>query len=428
MNTTLLPGPISGTIMVPPSKSYTQRVLACALLHQGVTRITNAGTSADELAAKHIIQELGAQCTTSGNTLIITDAPLPYSPTTIHCGESGLAARLFLPIAASAGHPITVTGSGSLLRRSMAEALQSLQSLGVHCSSVQSLPATVCGPISVGNTSIYASTSSQHISGLLIALAFSSIAPVTLQVAGLVSTPYIDITIQVLAAFGHTVTHTHYQSFTIIPATQPLAEVNITIEADWSSASCLLVAGAIAGYPLTLQNLNIHSAQADRAILQVLHQVGADITINDSDITLQRKRMSCFDFDATHCPDLFPALAALASFCFGESAITGVDRLFNKESNRIESITEMLWQFGIPFAVGGNALFITGREKVRYTHIDSYNDHRIAMAAATCALRARGPVTITHSEAINKSYPNFFSHLAQCQVDITTAEDIPDQP
>jgi 3-phosphoshikimate 1-carboxyvinyltransferase len=124
--------------------------------------------------------------------------------------------------------------------------------------------------------------------------------------------------------------------------------------------------------------------------------------------------MVSFEFDATDCPDLFPVLSVLAACCRGESYIRGVHRLFTKESNRAESIGEMLENFDVPYAIEDDTLAITGVKKLRGTVIDAHNDHRIAMAAAIGALRAGSRVDIVGAEAVNKSYPAFFNDLQLC--------------
>lgn len=420
MKVSIQPGAINGHVAIPPSKSHSQRVLAAALLHNGETLVNNLGVSEDELAALGIIKHLGASVTQLTNaaqaqTVIRSVGRIVPLANHISCGESGLATRLFAPIAATSSAPLRLEGHGSLLRRNLIAISQTLAQFGVHVEMHNGhLPCTISGPLRAANTHIDAAGSSQLVSGLLIALAATVDQPVTLQVANVVSTPYIAMTLDVLRSFGRPIEHENFTRFNIDPARfLPQHSVHTTIEADWSSASCLLVAGAIAG-SITVDGLSLTSAQADKEVMRALRDAGANIKIEDGKITVSRSRLQAFDFDAAHCPDLFPALAALASFCYGESSISGVHRLFEKESNRVESITEMLWQFGIPFSVMDDTLYITGRDKARYTHMPSYNDHRIVMASAVCALRSRGEVTIHGVEAVNKSYPKFFEDLGSC--------------
>jgi 3-phosphoshikimate 1-carboxyvinyltransferase len=410
------PGKISGTLMAPPSKSLTQRAYAGALLHNGTTIIHNAGNSQDEKAALQITQQLGARIVNqTENRIEIYSTGINPTSREINCSESGLAARLFIPIASLIGREITINGSGSLLKRPMSGIKEPLQELGIAINGFNGyLPFSLKGPIAPKTITVDASEGSQFLSGLLFALSYSATEQLTVNVTNLKSRPYIDLTLEMLAAFGKPIAHNNYRQFVIDPAlfTDP-ETVEIGVEGDWSSATFFLVAGAIAG-DIAISGLNSNTLQADKAIVEVLKSAGAEISVGEDSVTVKKSVLTPFDFDATHCPDLFPALAVLAACCEGDSHIKGVHRLFYKESNRVESVTEMLHCFGVHFSVEEDTLFICGEKTLQGTVIDSYNDHRIAMAAAIGALRAKSQVDITGAEAINKSYPGFFNDLVLC--------------
>ncbi len=416
MKATIEPSAVSGSVTAPPSKSMTQRAYAAALLHKGRTVIHGAGTSDDERAAYEVIQQLGARTTarTAEQTDMISEGVLPESQV-INCGESGLAARLFTPIAAISGDKITIEGTGSLLSRPMQGFDEVLSGLGVTINGFNGyLPLTIQGPLQARSVHVDASSGSQFLSGILFALSGAIREPVTITVTDLKSKPYIDMTLDVLRHFGKPIKHDNYCRFDIDPAlfTQK-GDVEITVEADWSSAAGLLVAGAIAGN-VTVRGLNSMSAQADRAILDVLKMAGAAVTIKGDEVSVQKSELQAFEFDATDCPDLFPILAIFAACCEGESYIKGVHRLYHKESNRAESITEMLMNFDVPFSVEDDSLCINGVDELQGTVIESFNDHRIVMAAAVGALRAGSRVDIMDADAVSKSYPDFFKDLVLC--------------
>jgi 3-phosphoshikimate 1-carboxyvinyltransferase len=410
------PGNIGGTVTAPPSKSMTQRAYAAALLHRGKTIIHNAGNSDDELTALQIIQQLGATIISQmDGTIEITSNGVSPLSDHINCRQSGLSARLFTPIAALCEKEIKIEGEGSLLLRPVDGFGTILPELGVQLSGFNGfVPFSLKGPLQGKAIKIDGSDSSQILSGLLFALGACATVPATIEVSGLMSKPYIDMSLEVLAHFGKPITHDDYEVFYIDPAFFVHKEtVEINIEADWSSAAYLLVAGAIAG-DIAVQNISTASLQADRAILDVLTSTGAELVVDSDSISIKKTRLQPFEFDATHCPDLFPVLAILAACCKGESYIKGVHRLFHKESNRAESISEMLQDFDVPFSIEDDTLCITGVKKLQGTVINSFNDHRIVMAAAVGALCANGPVDILQSDAVNKSYPGFFQDLILC--------------
>lgn len=406
---------IKGAITAPSSKSITQRAFAAALLHNGRSIVTHTGTSDDELAALNVIQQLGAKIISNDDdTLILESNGINPVSAAVDCGESGLAARLFTPIAAISGSSITITGKGSLLKRPMEGFADSLPQMGVQMHDFTGyLPVSIQGPLISRSIKADGSSSSQFISGLLFALAHTATEPVNISVSKLKSRPYIDLTLDVLERCGRPVKNIFYREFIIDPSRFSIPPtLTLSIEGDWSSGAYFLVAGAIAG-EVTVRNLDAGSKQADKTILDVLQQTGAQVNVADNGITIKTGTLQAFEFDATDCPDLFPILAVLAACCNGESSIKGLHRLFYKESNRVESVTEMLFDFGVPFSAENDTLYITGVPYLQGTVIDTYSDHRIAMAAAIGALRARGPVDIADAEVVNKSYPAFFDHLLQ---------------
>jgi 3-phosphoshikimate 1-carboxyvinyltransferase len=297
-----------------------------------------------------------------------------------------------------------------------------LRQLGVQVTNFNGhLPISVRGPIRAGNVTVDASYGSQLLSGALFALAFTAAETLTIEVTALSSRPYIDLTLDVLKQFGKTVTHCEYRWFTITPATSA-ADVELTIEGDWSSAAAFLVAGAIGG-TATVTGLSYMSRQADRLLMDVLQYAGVKLSITYDGLTTTQALLNTFDADLTNAPDLFPILAILAACGAGESSLTGLHRLAHKESNRKESVTAMLRAFGVPWRILDDTLLITGLDKLRGSiTIDSHQDHRIVMAAAMGALRASGEVTICHSDAVNKSYPAFFKHLSLCGISCTSLD------
>ena len=414
MRVVVSPSKITGNLSAPASKSSMQRACAAALLHNGTTCIFNAGISNDDKAALNIIQHLGAKVKVNFDRVIIESKGFSsvniIEENEISCGESGLSFRMFAPIVALSSDTIALSGSGSLLSRPMFffdEVLPQLQ-VGIK-SKCGFLPLEITGPLQPKNITIDGSLSSQFLTGLLFAFAAAAKQEVTIKVNDLKSGPYIDLTLDVMRRFGNNIINKNYQEFIITPKSAVENVIEYTVEGDWSSASFLLVAGAISG-AVKVKGLDKNSAQADKAILLALKSCGAVINKNENSIEISKTHLKAFTFDATDCPDLFPPLAVLASYCTGTSLITGTHRLVAKESNRAETLKEIFGKMGIQIILEGDEMHITGGE-IKSAVVSSHHDHRIAMAAAVAALGATGSIEIENAQAINKSYPQFYNDL-----------------
>jgi len=401
------PSAVRGTIAAPASKSVVQRAIAAALLSDGISIITNPGTSNDCLAAISIARALGATIIHLDNQLTITGTK-GVANNLLHCGESGLSIRMFTPIAATFSVSITLSGEGSLATRPMALLESPLQQLGAYCNTNNGfVPIEVKGPLNGGLATLDGSLGSQILTGLLMAAPLAK-RDVTLQVKSLQSKPYIDLTIEVMKAFGVTAENRNYEEF-FIKANQTYQPASYNVEGDWSGAAFLLVAGAIAG-EIRVENITTTSKQADKAIVQALLRAGAIVKAHGNAIEVCHASLSAFTFDATDCPDLFPPLVSLAAACNGVSSIKGVGRLEHKESNRAVALQTEFRKMGISVEVDGDTMQVTGGP-INATTIDSHNDHRIAMAAAISARTANGVVAIDGAECVAKSYPEFFEDL-----------------
>jgi 3-phosphoshikimate 1-carboxyvinyltransferase len=160
-----------------------------------------------------------------------------------------------------------------------------------------------------------------------------------------------------------------------------------------------------------VKGLDVYSTQADKAVLQALIDCGAGISIEPSQIELRPLPLKAFHFNATDCPDLFPPLVALAACCHGTTSIEGASRLTHKESNRALTLQEEFGKMGIEITLQDDLMLIKGGTGLKAATVHSRHDHRIAMACAVAGLKADGAVTIEEADAINKSYPDFYSHL-----------------
>lgn len=409
---------LCGTITPPCSKSYAQRALAAALLASGRTTLRGIEMCRDTRSAIAVIEYLGAKVEIVDDNTLIIEGGLKPNTDSLNVGESGLSARLFTPIAALANNPITINGEGTLLHRPMAMMVEPLKQLGVEVRDGGGrLPIEVCGPMRGGRVSVDGSISSQFITGLLIALPVAQ-RDTTIDVHGAVSVPYIDMTLETLERFGVEVMYNEgdYSQF-FIEGGQQYKAIDYTIESDWSAAASIMVAAAIAG-EVTVKNISTLSRQADTAICRALERAGASIIIEENAITVAHRELEAFEFDATQCPDLFPALVSLAAAAEGVSSIVGINRLRGKESDRGEVLRTEYEKLGIDIELDydEDVMRIVGGVPHAAT-VDSHDDHRIAMSLAITALRIDEEVEIRGKECVAKSYPSFFEDIDSLQVD-----------
>jgi 3-phosphoshikimate 1-carboxyvinyltransferase len=399
-----------------------QRACAAALVAKGKSIIKNPGHSNDDKAAMDITQRLGGTLTNNEHELIIESNGVNPVSSEINCGESGLSIRMFTPLVALSNHELAVNGTGSLTTRPMDFFDEILPQLGVHVKSNQGkLPLNIQGPIVPKNITIDGSLSSQFLTGLLLAYAASDASDVSITVTNLKSKPYIDLTLDVMKQFGLKVPENkNYESFYFAKSDFDSAQSSnatpstslraYTVEGDWSGAAFLLVAGAIAGN-IVVKGLDVFSPQADKAVLQALMDCGCIISIQPEQIEIGPAPLKPFHFNATECPDLFPPLVALASYCNGKTVIEGTSRLTHKESNRAITLQEEFAKLGVTIELQDDLMIVHGGGGLKAATVHSRHDHRIAMACAVAALKAEGDVTIEEAEAINKSYPDFYEHL-----------------
>ena len=417
MNKTISPFKYQGQLKANSSKSYAQRAFILSVLATDETTIYNSDQSKDVLAIQNCIRQLGAEIIVLKEGLkIIPPTRKKLESVSLNVGESGLALRMLGIIATLFSSTIHLTGEGSILNRSQKQLIEILEQLGLSVTHQNyKLPIQIKGQISNQNLVIDAREGSQVVSGLLISLPLLN-KPSTIKLVNITSRPYLEMTCEIMSNFGVTIS-TDFDTKITIEANQFYQSNSYTIEGDWSGAANHLVGSAISG-SIELVGLNSKSKQADELILTVLKEFGAIIRIDNSAegkeiIQVQESHLKRpFKIDLTNAPDLFPILSILACAANGKSTIVGTNRLVNKESNRLEAISEILKSFFVEFEVGNNSISIQGTGKIiPIQAIDSYNDHRIAMAATIGALISDTAIVINNVDCIQKSYPDFFSDI-----------------
>lgn len=409
-----LTGSLNGAIIIPSSKSHTQRVLALAMVTEGISYINGIGQSADERAVLEVVKKVAKKCVVQGSNVMIEGVSAANIPeASYNVGESGLATRMLTPILANSIHRIQVAGKGSVLKRPMLFFDEVLPLLNVHVDSNDGfLPISIKGPIKPTSLSVDGSLSSQYITGLVYGLVTSKkLTNEQLRINKLTSKPYLEMSLAVLNQFG---VHLNLEEDCLIQFNGPysLQPATVQIEGDWSSASFFLVAGALYGN-MRITNLDIQSTQADKDILHALAATGAKISVENGVVKVEKNENNGFVFDATNCPDLFPPLAVLAAYASSVSTIKGIHRLTHKESNRALTIQSEFGKLGITIELdeSKDIMIIHPVEKCNGGKFNAQNDHRIAMAGAILALNATEPVQIQGAEAVNKSFVEFWEML-----------------
>ena len=398
-------------LTVPCSKSFAQRAIICAALAEGVSHLKGYTPCGDNEAALAVARALGADVQQNGNALIIRGISASIGSVIgsfagglgehleLHVGESGLLARMMIPLMAQLHQgPVEVTGEKTLLRRPLTGAREILETLGCEilrfaqdakgapdgksfCNDkgdAVRIPLTVRGPLkSGGRVVISGKHGSQLITGLLMALPFAE-KSTTLVINDPKSIPYIFITLEVLKKFGIKIGNEMLGGRDFLESNgdwslctemvfkikggQRLKAADVDLEGDWSAAANFLVAGAVFG-KVEVAGLDTSSLQADLSIMDILMDAGASLSQVDGsrgNIAVQRAPLRAFNVDASNCPDLFPVISVLAAFCQGTSRIAGLGRLANKESDRATAIHDMLIQMGVEVCRDGDELVIRG--------------------------------------------------------------------
>ena len=374
---TITPALLRGTVMPPPSKSQSHRILIAATLGTEKSRIGNLGRSEDIDATRRCMAALK-----------MPGEGLPE----LDCGESGSTLRFLIPVALALRGGGRFTGHGRLMERPQEPYFAIFREKGIAWEQKDGT-LTVRGRLTPGDYTLPGDVSSQFVTGLLYALPLLEGDSRILLTTPLESRGYIDMTLDALEQFG---VQAEYDGDCVfrVPGNQKYRARDVVIEADWSNAAFWYAAVSL-GCELDIQGLNAFSAQGDMRIVPYY---------------MKLQGTGLVDLDVSQCPDLVPPLAAMAALRAGETtSIINAARLRIKESDRLAAVTEVLNAMGAQVEEFEDHLVICGKERLAGgVTVSGHNDHRIAMMAAIAAIRCEGPVTITGAECVKKSYPDFW--------------------
>ena len=388
MDLTIYPRKLSGTIRAIPSKSQAHRLLICAAFSDAPTKICCPETNQDIEATAGCLRALGTEIDRTADGYYVIPAVTIPNSIEMDCCESGSTLRFILPIVCALGIETTIHMSGRLPYRPLSPLWEELERMGCSLSRPTESTIHTSGQLTPGSYTIAGNVSSQFISGLLFALSLIN-GESQLNVTGKTeSKSYITMTQRALSIFGVDTSDYH------VTGSMPFHSPNeITVEGDWSNGAFFLTAAAL-GNDLYVKNLDKDSPQGDRAI--------TDILAMDSDLP---------EISAANIPDLIPILAVYFAAKNG-AQFTEIARLRLKESDRVETVIQLLQSLGIRAEATDNTLRVYSG-KFTSGIVNAYGDHRIAMTAAIAATMADGPVTILGAECVAKSFPTFWEVYQQ---------------
>ncbi len=411
-------GPLDAVVRVPGSKSITNRAAPIAALASGTSTLTGCLESDDTEAMREALRALGVAIDVRGDTWTVhgRDGVLhaPHAP--LDARASGTTARFLCAAATLADAPVVIDGAPRMRERPIDDLVTCLRALG---AKAEVLGANGCPPVRVhggglrgGAAPIDARRSSQFVSAVLLAAPYASEDVVLTPIDGvMVSTPYVDLTLQVMRAFGADATWLPQGSLRVAKG-HPYRGRSYAIEADASAAAYPFCAAAIAGGSVRVEGVRSDSLQADWKLLEVLADMGCTIERDETSATVRRPagaRLSGIDVDMNECPDAVLALAVVALFADGPTRIENVANLRIKETDRLAALERELTKLGARATTGPDWLAIEPGP-LRGAAIDTYDDHRIAMAFALAGLRVPG-VVIREPKCIAKTWPDYFAAM-----------------
>lgn len=402
-------------VVVPGSKSISHRMVICASISNGISNIENLLESNDILLTIDALKHMGANITrVKGNPYRVSGFggnPQNYEKD-IYLGNSGTSMRLLAGIAALGSTGYTLTGDKRLRERPMKELLDALSLLGIQAGSKSKKgtpPVYIRGNSREGGAvKIDCSKSSQYLSSLLL---MGPLMKTGLDISlegPAVSSPYIDLTLDIMKKFkveAHKINTTHYR----VPGRQSYIPGDFFVEPDLSNAGYFWAIGAVTKKMIFVKNITRNSLQGDLKQIGILEQMGCILKVEDNQIGVCGAALKGVDVDMSDTPDAVPAIAVVASFAKGKTRITNIKHLREKECDRIDAVSSQLMKMGIKVKQGEDYLEITGGNP-KGARIETFNDHRIAMAFSIPGLMVQG-MEIENETCVEKSFPNYWKRF-----------------
>ena len=422
----------AGEVLLPGSKSISNRVLLLSALSLGTTTVHDLLASDDTRVMLDGLRQIGCEVEESGSTVRITGlgGRKPVSPCSLFMGNAGTAMRPLTAALALLGGEFELSGVPRMHERPIGDLVDALRQLGCHIDYLgnpgypplriahsNGVPALALNqPIQVRGD-----VSSQFLTALLMALPLvATQTAVHIEVVGeLISKPYIAITLQLLARFGIQVHHDNWQRFTIPAGSQYQSPGSIYVEADASSASYFIALGAIASSAeasnsIKIQGVGLDSIQGDIRFVEAAQAMGAKVTGGPNWLEVQRGAwpLKAIDLDCNHIPDAAMTLAVMALYATGTTTLRNIASWRVKETDRIAAMANELRKLGATVQEGADYIQITppaSAEHWKAASIHTYDDHRVAMCFSLATFNpAQLPVRIEDPKCVAKTFPDYF--------------------
>ena len=415
---------VQGTINIPGSKSISNRALLLATLAKGKTKLTNLLDSDDIRYMLASLEQLGVNYQLSDDKTVceleglggVINAAQPQS---LFLGNAGTAMRPLCAALTLGTGQFTLTGEPRMEERPIGDLVDALRDLGadIHYLKNEHFPPLTINATGLngGDVEIAGDLSSQFLTALLMVAPLAS-DTVNIKIKGeLVSKPYIDITIAMMAQFGVKVINHDYQRFEIIAGQFYVSPGTVLVEGDASSASYFLAAGAIKGGEVKVTGVGLKSIQGDVKFADVLEKMGAEIEWGDDYIISRAGKLNAVDLDMNHIPDAAMTIATTALFAEGTTVIRNIYNWRIKETDRLAAMATELRKVGAIVDEGNDYIAVTPPVKPHTADIDTYNDHRMAMCFSMLAFADCG-ITINDPDCTSKTFPDYFEKFAALAV------------
>jgi len=406
---------INTIVRMPGSKSITHRALIAAALADGESLLRSFLRCEDTLYTLDALREMGVRIEPEGDDVRVAGtggrSTGQSEKKEIFLGNSGTSYRLLLSIGALAGKEFTFAGTPRMYERPVRDLVSALNGLGADISYLDREGYPPVGiktkVLKGGKVDLAGNISSQYISSLLLAGPYTTEGIEIRITGGLVSRPYVDLTLDVMKSFGIEATHEDYQRFVVAPGKKYIPRA-FTIEGDVSSASYFWGAAAVTGGTVITENIYpMTTVQGDIGFLDVLEEMGCSVGRSGDNVIVKGGGLRGVETDMGSMPDVVPTLAAIALFAEGRTVIRNVHHLRYKESDRIKDTAQELRRIGGRIEELEDGLVIHGGDILSGADIDPHKDHRLAMSLAVAGLRVPG-IRITDERCVDKSFPSFW--------------------